>query len=231
MKPNITKEELKSLKLFSYYLQSYGIKRAVIPVIIDRECIISRLDNAYEFNDNYHSRSYAELYDAIEKTLISIVNNNDLIEFMEDCEDNYGEILFDINCVEKTLEASILETIKDTNYSSATRELKSLDKSMRDIFEEFFKEIKNETEIDKLFFEGSGDSGEINNETIHYVDVPRPILEYLYRWLEHIYSGWEINEGSQGKFIFNTNEKLITLEFGENRYVEKKSSIDFQIKF
>ena len=38
----------------------------------------------------------------------------------------------------------------------------------------------------------------------------------MYRALENNYGGWEINEGSQGKFIINSEEKTVYLEFSYN---------------
>jgi hypothetical protein len=38
----------------------------------------------------------------------------------------------------------------------------------------------------------------------------------MYQILESNYGGWEINEGSQGTFIINTEEKTVTLNHDMN---------------
>ena len=114
MTPVVTEEELKSLKLFSYYLQSHGIKKAEMQVYIE-DCGVGYMpDNAY--GDGGH----AELYDAIRKTLEDILENNELHSQGSDCE-NRGNLNFFIDCVERTLEAEYDEYVQGTNEMSDSK--------------------------------------------------------------------------------------------------------------
>jgi hypothetical protein len=226
MKPVVTEKQLKSLKLFSYYLQSHGMKQATLEVLYEN-CNISWFDTIYSSDG-----SRTETYSAIENVFEEIVENNNFENYMESC-DNLARIVFNIDCVERTLEASIYEDIV----------------SVRDMYDEIkVDEINDETyvkEIKKTFesmeendipeiavdFSGGGDSGYINSDIDSEVLLTRGVIDYLYGWLSNFYSGWEIDEGSQGRFVFNLEEKTIYLEFGENVGESVENDIDFEIKF
>jgi hypothetical protein len=60
--------------------------------------------------------------------------------------------------------------------------------------------------------------------------IPAEIEDWCYRELESNYGGWEINEGSQGMFIFNFNDSTITLEHTDN-VEESESNTLFEVKF
>jgi hypothetical protein len=53
----------------------------------------------------------------------------------------------------------------------------------------------------------------------------------MYKQLENHMGGWEINEGSQGRFVFNNESKDVILEFQENQEEEVPVPVDFVIKF
>ena len=224
MKPFVTEEELKSLKLFSYYLQSHGIKKAEMQVYVE-DCGVGYMpDNAY--GDGGH----AELYDAIRETLENIVEANELHSQGNDC-DNRGSLNFFIDCVERTLEAEYDEYVVGTNEMSDSKYIDDddLDGDEKDALDSFLNEISKTG--DKVYFNGGGDSGEIDSKTDNGVEVPTDVLNFLYSWLENFYGGWEINEGSQGSFDFDPSERAVFLDFGENTEETVSAGIDFQIKF
>ena len=71
-----------------------------------------------------------------------------------------------------------------------------------------------------ITFAGGGDSGEIESR-IEYdgkftEQIPKDLMEFFYEWLENHFGGWEINEGSQGRFVFNADEGNLELLFEEN---------------
>ena len=69
-----------------------------------------------------------------------------------------------------------------------------------------------ETGILTLKYNGSGDSGYIENSfDENGDDVPAGIEDWCYRALENNFGGWEINEGSDGEFIFDFNNSMVTL--------------------
>ena len=71
MTPVVTDEQIKSLKLFSYYLQSHGIKKASIDFYLEYCQIEYSSGEAYA-----RDGSRAELYEAIEQTLTEIIESN-----------------------------------------------------------------------------------------------------------------------------------------------------------
>ena len=80
----------------------------------------------------------------------------------------------------------------------------------------------------KVSFAGSGDSGYIENygvnEDDERFDLPGGVEDVLYRMLSR-YGGWEINEGSQGDFTIDCNQKVIILEYGENFEASKSNDV------
>jgi hypothetical protein len=92
------------------------------------------------------------------------------------------------------------------------------DEEGKDLFEGWEKDgVFEDLEVPNngiliLSYNGSGDSGFIessfdeNNES-----VPAAIEDWCYDQLESHFGGWEINEGSNGEFIFNFNKMTIEL--------------------
>jgi hypothetical protein len=71
-------------------------------------------------------------------------------------------------------------------------------------------------DIMELRYNGGGDSGYIEGTFENGEEVPAEVEDFCYRILEDNYGGWEINEGSQGSFFFDLNEKTINLEHEYN---------------
>ena len=66
-------------------------------------------------------------------------------------------------------------------------------------------------------YNGSGDSGYLESSFNETGDgVPAAMEDWCYRELSNNYSGWEINEGSDGQFIFNFHYMTIELVHTEN---------------
>lgn len=221
-KPIITEKELKTLKLFSYYIRSHGIKQGSVDIAL-QNCEIDYIDNFY---DKYGSR--AELYDAIEEVLTNIIENNKIYDYLSDC-DNYGTISVNIDCVERTLELEVFESVMGYNEMFDVVNFDELDDFVKGSLNDLISQIPDD--YFEVIFHGSGDSGEIETSTTNGYNVDGNILDFLYKWLESFYGGWEINEGSQGNFIFDVEKQIITLNFNENTEETISRDIDFQIKF
>ena len=67
-----------------------------------------------------------------------------------------------------------------------------------------------------LRYNGSGDSGYMESSFENGVLVPAEVEDFCYRLLENQHGGWEINEGSQGEFIFNIDNNSVSLEHQYN---------------
>ena len=68
-----------------------------------------------------------------------------------------------------------------------------------------------------LEYNGSGDSAYIESSFDENGDaVPAGIEDWCYRALENNFGGWEINEGSDGEFILDFNNSMLTLNHTMN---------------
>jgi hypothetical protein len=77
----------------------------------------------------------------------------------------------------------------------------------------------------QLDYNGSGDSGYIESSFVDGGRVPANIENWCYEVLENNYGGWEINEGSQGYFLFDTKNNTIELELTYNELTEENQDI------
>ena len=75
-------------------------------------------------------------------------------------------------------------------------------------------------------YNGSGDSGWIENsfEPTNGA-VPADIEHWMYDELERHCGGWEINEGSDGRFIFDFNQSVVHLEHTYNTEESQRDTI------
>ena len=97
MTPKVTEEQLKSLKLFSYYCMSHGSSEVDIDVYTD-ECEYDYMSEEAYSDDG----TRIELYDAISDVLKNILDENDVYQETSDC-DNRGTIKINIDCKERIL--------------------------------------------------------------------------------------------------------------------------------
>jgi hypothetical protein len=87
---------------------------------------------------------------------------------------------------------------------------------------EFIEEYKNKGEggVFELVYNGGGDSGQIEEPT----DITQDI-EYLgYEIIDFYHSGWENNEGADGRIVIDFNQRTISLYheqyYEEGEYIE-----------
>ena len=233
MQPQVTPEQLKSLKLFSVYLQSYGAETAT------KEYYIEGCDIDWE-DEQFHSPQIStsiETYTKIDEVLKEIVESNNLIEeATTDC-DLRGQLTIRIDCNERVLSAYAMQWEYSTQDSSDS-------KTLEEISEEYDEETYNE--VLRLFeqigengqgeikFQGGGDDGEIENEIEingSLERVPKLIEDMVYEWLMNTGIDWYNNEGGQGSFIFVPNNGEIILEIGQNYEEDVNTPMNFEIHF
>jgi hypothetical protein len=83
------------------------------------------------------------------------------------------------------------------------------------------KGVFDDTEIPEdnylvLKYNGGGDSGYLESDFENRTPVPTEVENWCYQQLEENFGGWEINEGSQGEFQFDFNEKTVILSHSYN---------------
>jgi len=218
----LTESQIKTLKLFSYYVKSYG-KR-----------FVSTTKNYYDGSGDYHDEGWwsgtqtIDSYKEIDEVINSIIESNDLEDEMD--VEGHSRLEVTIDSDENSIEIKSFKFFMESREMGDDKEITEL--SGGDEFIEYSK--SNEITEGRVDFSGGGDSGDIySNMDIprgNSVDVPSNIMDSLYGWLESFYGGWEINEGSQGSFNFHFDEGKVYLTFYEN-YEESEEDTVFESKF
>jgi len=233
MQPQVTPEQLKSLKLFSVYLQSYGAETATKEYYIEG-CSVDWEDETFQSPQTSIS---IETYDKINEVLNEIVETNELIEnATTDC-DLRGQLTISIDCNERVLSAYAMQW----EYESRGYDFsKTLNEISEDYSEEtynevirLFEEIGQDGEA-QLQFNGGGDNGELDD--FIYINgvvenIPKLIENMAYQWLEETDIDWYNNEGGQGSFIFRPRHSEIVLNLEQNYEENVDVPLNFEIKF
>jgi len=233
MQPQVTDEQLKSLKHFSFYLQSYGAETAT------KEYYIESCDLDYE-DENWHSPQTnisIESYTKIDEVLNEIIETNELFEnATTDC-DLRGQLNIEIDCIERVLTATASQWEFESNGFEFS---KTLEEISEDYSEETYNEVLRifkqigENGEGSASFQGGGDSGALDGDM--YIngsseDLPKLIEDMLYHWLEETDVDWYNNEGGQGSFIFSPKNSEIYLNLEQNYEENVNVPLDFKIHF
>jgi len=219
---NPTEQQLKSLNLFAYYVQSQGCNEAT--------CDLYFYENGSELETHdlkyWHCKKGGsfESYESIEEVLSDIVESIPISDYLEgdDYDESRGSLELSIDSKERKLDIRLIETVRRNNETGTSYEFK--DTEMQEkypaIVELFNMMEQKGISQGEVQFDGGGDSGEIySNMSVSGEDDVRlldPVLDFLYDALENFYGGWEINEGSHGDFTFYTKDREIVLNFNEH---------------
>jgi hypothetical protein len=223
MKGILTPEEKKYLRKVTNYLGSLGMRDGNIE--LDVESGESFDPNDIDWNEiTYFSNNFrAEIPSGLIPILQKIMGHAEelnLIQEIDEDEINYQRIEFDIDTETKDIVLSHWWSFYAKGDGSS---IEYDDDEGKGIFEEWEKDgVFNDTKIPEdgiltATYNGSGDSGFLedffneNNES-----VPGAIEDWCYTQLSNNFGGWEDNEGADGEFIFDFNNKTITLYHTEN---------------
>ena len=220
----------RSLRAYSRYLNANGLKDANIEVDFDYENDLSdiRWDDIDSLSNNYRVEVFPELIQIIKK--ISSFCDENVFEKEKD-DTSYERI--DVNIDTKTQEISFTHYYSwfDTGDGITTEFSLEEYEELGEIFEMLEdSEINQGARHLRLDFNGSGDSGYIEDLFDNGSMVPSDVEDWAYSRLEGLHGGWEINEGSQGNFEFNLENKKVHLNFSEN-YQQDESKTFFEESF
>ena len=222
----LTPEEKKYLGKVSRYLSSLGMKYGEINFEMDtddEEISYNPNDFPTHFDNNYT----AEIPDGlvpILKKIIDYVDDSDLYSNLP----NDGDI--DYQRFEITIDG-VKREISLTHIYSYFTEGDSMGIEYDDMIEEWEeKGVFDDVSIPEdgymnLRYNGGGDSGYIESDFDNGQPVPTEIEEWGYQQLEENFGGWEINEGSQGEFQFDFNQKTLILTHTYNTILDKSNTI------
>lgn len=228
----LNEEDVKTLKLFSYYVQSHGCGE----VNFNWDVMSGGdWDNDWSSDSCYCvDGQRIEMYEKIKNLFRKIIDENELYEKID--YDYNGQILFNIDCKERKMRVRATQEVMSTKESGDELDSESLKEDNKfEMFDKIFNEMRDAgLRYAKVYFNGSGDSGEIHDylegKNFNY-NLDDDVNDFFYRWLENFYGGWEINEGSQGYFEFDSELKKLTLHFEENYYEQDSLGEIFYTQF
>jgi hypothetical protein len=211
----LTPEEKKYLRFYAKYIQSYGEKQTTFRIEDwtpdNTEIRFGRLHS----EENYYL-DIPERIGPILKRISESLSDYDPNYESDDIGSTWANFI--INSEDNSIHVEFC-------YSYYTRDEQGMswdeveiaaDETLSKIMDEF-----SESDVQTMWvkFDGNGDSGSIEgaeDEDGSIVDLPADIEDWCYQQLENNYGGWEINEGSNGSFIFKSEPKEVILDFAWN---------------
>jgi hypothetical protein len=227
MKRILTPEEKQYLKRVANYLGSMGMRDGNIEIDMDNGWTFNYDEVSWEyvttFSNNYRADIPSGLIPILQK-IMKYCDDKGLIKEHDD-DINYQRLEYDIDVDGKTITFSHFWSYYDRGDGAS---LEYDDDEDIERFNGWMEDTFSDVEIPEdgiltVTYNGSGDSGylegsfEENNS-----QVPAAIEDWCYGELSRRFGGWEINEGSDGNFIFDFNTKIVTLNHTEN--IEENAS-------
>lgn len=225
----LTPEEKKYLNRTCNYLASLGMKEGTIGIELESDQYdLSHEDIDWRHIQHFENNYRAELPEGLVPILKKVMNHV-IEEGLYDSPDidymSYQNIDIEIDCVRKDLTVT-------HNYSYYDRgdaqNIEYDSDEEKKLFDRWMEEDLKDVEVPSdgvltVTYNGGGDSGYIESSFDETSDaIPSSIEDWMYSQLERHFGGWEINEGSDGRFIFNFNNSTVELEHTYN--TEESSS-------
>jgi hypothetical protein len=228
MKSLLTTEEKKYLRVVSNYLNSLGMRDGVIDFDVDYGDLFDpseiNWNQVTHFSNNYRAEIPNNLIDILKKVM-----NKSSSKFDTPTEDsiNWENVSITIDTKEKVL--TILHSWSYTTEGDTVTtewdytEEEDVDKMFKDLEESLEDDERGEILV--LRYDGGGDSGYIESDFENGERSPDEVENWCYQQLEENFGGWEINEGSQGEFQFDFNEKTVILSHTYNIEESKSNTL------
>jgi hypothetical protein len=217
----LSPEDKKYLRRISNYLNSMGMQDGTIEIDFDGEHgDISEID--YEQITHFSNNYYADIPDGlipIIKKIMNYIDSEGLYNEPDVYNKSYERLDIDIDTKTKEISVSHWWSYYDRGDSNSIEfdsqeDLEQFDNWRSDEFGTI--EIP-ESGILTLKYHGVGDSGYIENDFDETGDhVPAGVDDWCYQVLEDKFGGWEVNEGSDGEFVFDFNNSMVTLNHTMN---------------
>lgn len=219
----ITPEEKKAFKYLKKYSLSLGIDEIDFQFEYeynpDTDVDITSFENtnnrSYQREDMRVPRAIAvkilEFYNRELKDKIDDVWNN----FPGDDELSQGGMYLSFNFKNSEVSATVYADYYGTNDEEIEESTVDGDTRLAQCIDDL-KSIDKEIIEATFDFTGGGDSGYIEDTMTTNLDTydgPSSCKDYMY---DKLPGGWEINEGSQGKGVFNVSQGTFTLFYTEN---------------
>ena len=217
MEIQLTPEEKKSLSQYFIYIRSFGSTTA------NATCYFEYGSFVYGGDVNTNGRRI-DKFKPVELLMERILNDIDPDDFDNDefhdqDEIDYFSIDFDFECLSKTIDVNCNFSVRGYEDTGSSGEIPE------EVFNENFKEYSVSEIV--CTYNGGGDSGYVESDMEldgYTVPTPSGIEDYCYTVLED-FSGWEINEGSQGSIRFNLKSKEYSIDHQWNTEEPRSFSI------
>lgn len=208
MSDYISEQDKKQLLLFTKYLMTWGLDEGTLEIEGHEGAPSLYWDGFDKIKvlENYDLKVPQNIKEILKDlAYLTFVDS----EFKEEDEFDSGYTVLRVvfNVKERKLYIEIDEEYF-IDISEEDQLLADEDPKLDAIIEEL-KELTSENVLE-LTYEGSGDSGYISDEFEGGTVVPQSVLHYCYVWLERHHGGWEIDDGSDGRFIFNLKNRYLT---------------------
>jgi hypothetical protein len=217
----LTLDEKKYLNRICNYLGSLGMRQGVIGFEMDtyqtefREEDIE-WENITHFENNYRAEVLDNLVPILKKIMSYVIKSGkfEQIDTVDVDMINYQKIDLEIDCESKEIGVSYYYYF----YDRGDEEVVVYDsEDDKETFDRWMDNDLSLIEVPEdgiltITYNGGGDSGYIEGSFGETGDaVPASVEDWCYRELESNFGGWEINEGSDGKFVFNFNDSTVEL--------------------
>jgi hypothetical protein len=218
----LTPEEKKYLRRVTNYVGSMGMYDGNIEFDIDSYSPFDpndiEWDEVTHFSNNYRADIPSGLIPILQK-IVSYVDKNDRFEDLDMDMINYQRVEFDIDVKDKKIVFSQWWSFYEKGDGSLIEYDSDEDIERFERWEEtYFSDVEIPNDgILTVTYNGSGDSGYLEDRFEQNGNgVPAGIEDWCYTQLSRHFGGWENNEGSDGEFIFNFNNKIVVIEHQDN---------------
>ena len=215
----LTPEEKKYLNRTCNYLASLGMTEGTIGIELDSDQYsLSHEDIDWKYIRHFENNYRADLPEGLVPILKKVMNHV-IEEGVFDSPDmdsmSYQNIDIEIDCTRKELTVTHNYSYYDRGDANSVEYDSDEDKAR---FDKWMEEDLQDVEVPSdgiltVSYNGGGDSGYIESSFDETSDaIPSSIEDWMYSQLESHFGGWEINEGSDGRFIFNFNNSTVDLD-------------------
>ena len=234
----ITDEQKKIINKYNHYLMAVVGDSGIF-----WDGYVSEDDGLYDFEGPY-TRRYDTSDDIDRGSSGAILLNNIITEFVENNEDEFMSYLYCDNCtgygnvnvkyspMDSKINIFLNITTRDSQETEnfmAFNDLKNQTQSQWGGKYEYLKKLGDSNFIEKMkknygntleiTYDGGGDSGQINSygdTKTGSIHVDEEIESTGYEIIDLYHSGWENNEGGDGRIKFNFEEGTVMLSHNMN---------------
>ena len=227
----LTPEDKEILNSMTRYLKSHNVKEGDIEIEIEGSFpFFDDIKNVNNFSNSWDIKIPEEYFKILEKVWEVAEPSFDNID-VDDI--NYERIFISLDAINRELTVQHHYSYFEENDTNSTLwDLKG-DEKDNELLNEVFKILKELYPKDRnlnLRYNGSGDSGYIEDFFDNNKEVPSVVEDWAYEVLGNLHGGWEINEGSQGDFYFDLKNETVTLNHTYNEEVQESNTL-FEEKF